>query len=343
MATPGTTLAELGEAAVLARVFPRLPTSAATLVGPGDDAAVLAAPDGRYVVTTDMMIEGPDFRLAWSTPHDLGWKAAATNLADVAAMGAAPTALVVAIAAPPSTEVALLEGIADGLRDACEALAPGCGVVGGDLSSSATLTIAVTAFGDLEGRAPVLRSGARPGDIVAVSGDLHLAALGLALLFERAVHVDGAPDAARAAALRAQFSAEIEAQLAPSPPLADGPAAALAGATSMLDVSDGLAIDGRRIATASGVRLDLDSEALGVPENPGAGDSALDRSVDAAFDSGEAHALLATFPADATLPGGFRAIGRVVAGDGLSVDGAPYTDRGGWDPYAATDGRVESS
>ena len=107
-------------------------------------------PDGRYVVTTDTMVHGPDFRLAWSTPHDLGWKAAATNLSDIAAMGARATALVVAVAAPPDTHVSLLEGLADGLRDACAALAPGCGVVGGDLSVSPALVIAVTAFGDLD-------------------------------------------------------------------------------------------------------------------------------------------------------------------------------------------------
>lgn len=313
-----TTLGELGESGALARIFPRLPESASTLVGPGDDAAVLAAPDGRFVVTTDMMIHGPDFRLAWSTPHDLGWKAAATNLADVVAMGAVPTALVVAVAAPPTTDVALLEGLADGLRDACAALAPGCGVVGGDLSSSATLTIAVTAFGDLQGRDAVLRSGARAGDVVAVSGALSLAAEGLELLFARAVDADGVPDAALAARVRAEHPAEVEAQLAPTPPLLDGVAAALAGATAMLDVSDGLAIDARRIATASGVRLDLDSVAVG---------SAL------ALTGGEAHALLATFPAGAGLPGGFRVIGRVLAGEGLSVDGRPYAERGGWDPY----------
>jgi thiamine-monophosphate kinase len=269
-----------------------------------------------------MMIEGPDFRLAWSTPHDLGWKAAATNLADVAAMGAVPTALVVAIAASPSIDIALLEGIADGLRDACEALAPGCGVVGGDLSSSSTLTIAVTAFGDLQGRQPVVRSGAHPGDIVAISGELHLAARGLGLLFSRALDRHGAPDAARAAALRAEFPAEIDAQLAPSPPLADGVAAALAGATAMLDVSDGLAIDGRRIATASGVRVDVDSEALALSRHP------------EALEGGEAHALLATFPPDVALPGGFRRIGRVTVGDGLSVDGVAHSGLGGWDPYA---------
>lgn len=307
---------------MLARIFPRLPESQSTLLGPGDDAAVLRAPDGRFVVTTDTMIHGPDFRLAWSTPHDLGWKAATTNLADVAAMGAVPTALVVALAAPSDTDVGVLEGIADGLRDACERLAPGCGVVGGDLSSSATFTIAVTAFGDLEGRDPVTRSGARPGDVIAVSGALDLAARGLELLFERAVDDTGAPDAARAVALRAEFPAEIEAQLAPSPPLLDGPAAARAGATAMLDVSDGLAIDGRRIATASGVRLDIHLPSLDSP---------------ASLEGGEAHALLATFPADAVLPGGFRVIGAVHDGVGLSVDGVPFAERGGWDPYVDGD------
>jgi thiamine-monophosphate kinase len=312
------TLGELGEAAVLGRIFPRLPAAAAMLVGPGDDAAVLRAADGRFVVTTDTMIEGPDFRMAWSTPHDLGWKAAATNLADIAAMGAVPTALVVAVAAPPETDIAVLEGLADGLRDACEAMAPGCGVVGGDLSSSSVFTIAVTAFGDLEGRAPVLRSGAQPGDILAVSGALDLAARGLALLFERGV-VDGIPNSESAAALRAEYPDEVGAQLAPTPPLGDGRAAALAGATAMLDVSDGLAIDARRIADASGVALDLDSAAVG---------SAL-------LASGEAHALLASFPPGAELPGGFRPVGRVTAGEGLTVDGVRFGDRGGWDAYRA--------
>ena len=101
-ARPGDpTIAELGESAVLGRILPRLAPGDAALLGPGDDAAVVAAADGRFVVTTDLLVHGPDFRLAWSTPFDLGWKAAATNLTDVAAMGARPTALVVAIAAPP--------------------------------------------------------------------------------------------------------------------------------------------------------------------------------------------------------------------------------------------------
>ena len=304
------TIGEIGEAAALERIFPRLPRAASTILGPGDDAAVIAAPDGRFVVTTDMMIHGPDFRLAWSTPFDLGWKAAASNLSDVAAMGAVPTALVVALAAPPDSPVSLLEGFADGLREACALLAPGCGVVGGDLSVSETLTIAVTALGDLEGRTPVTRSGAKVGDIVAVAGDLGLAATGLRMLFEHGV--------SDITTLRG--SAAIEAQLAPRPPIALGRIAALAGATSMIDLSDGLALDAARVAKASGVAFALDSAAVGSRE---------------ALDGGEDHALLATFAGE--LPVGFRAIGTVIEGTGVLVDGQPY-EPGGWDPFTGWDG-----
>ena len=309
------TLGGIGESAVLARIFPRLPAASSALIGPGDDSAVLAAPDGRFVVTTDMMVHGPDFRLAWSTPHDLGWKAAASNLADVAAMGAVPTALVVAIAAPANSAVSLLEGIADGLRDACESMAPGCGVVGGDLSVSATLTIVVTAFGDLEGRDPVLRSGASPGDIVAVAGVLGEAAAALRLLFTEAVDASGHPDAALATALRSRTAP----QLAPTPPITAGRVAALAGATAMLDLSDGLAIDSGRLARASGVRIEFESAALG-----------RDRAI--ALGGGEDHSLLATFPPGIVMPVGFRPIGVCIEGEGLTVDGSPH-DSAGWDPY----------
>ncbi|HEX4403017.1 MAG TPA: thiamine-phosphate kinase [Galbitalea sp.] len=314
-------LDRIGEEGILGRIFPRLPSSSATLIGPGDDAAVLVAPDGRFVISTDMMIHGPDFRLAWSTAHDLGWKAAASNLADIAAMGALPTGLVVALAAPADTAVEFVENFADGLRDGCAAMAPGCGVVGGDLSVSPTLTIAVTAFGDLEGRAPVLRSGARIGDIAAVSGAIGAAGAGIRQLFSEAVR-DGAPDAALAAALR-ETHPGVVAQLAPTPPIADGRLAALAGATAMIDLSDGLALDARRLANASGVALDLVLAAIGSLED---------------LVGGEDHSLLATFAPDTVLPGGFRAIGRVVAGSDVLVDGVRFEARGGWDPYEGWDG-----
>lgn len=322
----GPSVAEVSEGEVLARIFPRLPEADAALIGPGDDSAVLAVPDGRTVVTTDMMVHGPDFRQAWSTPWQLGWKAAATNLSDVAAMGASPTALLVALAVPDSTPVADVERFADGLRDACHALAPGCGVVGGDLSVSDTFTIAVTAFGDLAGLAPVLRSGARPGDIVAVSGPLGLAARGLELLFRDGVDEDGVPDASRARRLREQHPDLILAQLTPSPPISDGPRAARAGATAMMDISDGLALDASRLGRASGVTIALESLLLG--DEP-----------TAALHGGEDHGLLACFPAGTNVPGAFARIGMVVdrGSDVVTCDGAAVEVRG-WDPYTAWDG-----
>jgi len=321
------TLAAQGEIAALARIIPRLGTADAALLGPGDDAAVLAAADGRFVVTTDLMVHGPDFRLAWSTPYELGWKAAATNLTDVAAMGARPTALVVAIAAPADTRVGVLEGVAEGLRASLDRLAPGAGVVGGDLSVSSVLTIAVTAFGDLEGRAPVLRSGARAGDVIAHAGTRGDAARGLALLFDEGTDASGEPDASAAERLRAEHPQLIAAQLAPTPPVYAGVVAAAAGATAMLDVSDGLARDALRVARASGVDLDFSTDALGPDPR-------------LALAGAEDHGLLATFPAGVTVPPPFEVIGRVIRGTGaVRVDGV-LAGAAGWDPYADWDGRA---
>jgi thiamine-monophosphate kinase len=332
------TLAAVGEIAALGRIIPRLTPPDAAEVGAGDDAAVLAAPDGRVVITTDSMVDGPDFRLAWSSPFELGWKAAATNLADIAAMGAVPTALVVALMAPPSTPVALLEGVADGLAAACTALAPGCGVVGGDLASSPTLTIAVTAIGALEGRSPVLRSRARAGDVLAYAGVLGLAAGALRMLFSLAVDAAGAADAARASALRGTHADLLAEQLAPRPPIAAGVIAALAGATAMLDVSDGLLLDAGRIAKASGVVLDLSRGAL--EPDAAAVVAATGFAEDVAWDlvlaGGEDHGLLATFPSAADVPAGFRVVGRVLAGDATVLLGGkpPSTRTLGWDSFA---------
>ena len=321
--TADDTVEGVGELATLARILPRLPRGDHTLLGPGDDAAVVAAPDARFVVTTDLMVHGPDFRRAWSTPHDLGWKAAASNLADVAAMGARPTALVVALAVPGDTLVAELEAFADGLREGCAVMAPGAGVVGGDLSVSPTFTVAVTAFGDLEGRAPVRRDGARPGDVVAVSGALGRSARGLDLLFRVGVDHEGRPDASAAEALRAR-DADVGWHLAPTPPVADGRAAAIAGATAMLDLSDGLALDAGRVARAGGVVVDLTAAALG-------------DEVRLSLSGGEDHSLFATFPPGVPLPGGFRAVGTVrdTAGGAprVTLDGSDLGEAGGWDPY----------
>ncbi|CAD5994318.1 thiamine-phosphate kinase [Agreia sp. COWG] len=357
LSPPTDTVAALGELETLRRIVRRLPRSAAELLGPGDDAAVVAAPDGRTVVTTDMMIQGPDFRLAWSSPYELGWKAAVSNLADVAAMGAIPTALLVALAAPSATPVATLEGFADGMRDACEALAPGCGVVGGDLSTSDALTIAVTAFGDLGGHAPVLRSGARPADDVAIAGPLGLAGAGIWLLYrDGSGEPDAAgrrePDAGRGQMVRQRHPALVGEQVAPSSPIALGVVAREAGATAMLDVSDGLVLDASRIANASGVTIELSEQAIAAEAAALVGVDAVvgERARDFVLAGGEDHSLLATFPAGG-VPDGFRVIGRVHtrAAEGgastagaadavVTVGGVAYARPGGWDPYADWDG-----
>jgi len=325
------TVGELSEGEILHRILSRIGRVPGVEVGPGDDAAVIQAPGGSVVATTDTLVNGPDFRLAWSSGYDLGWKAAAVNLADLAAMGARPTALLVALAMPNDTRASFLEQLADGLRAACDALAPRCGVVGGDLTVSDTLTIAVTALGSLDGRGPVLRSGARPGDVVAVAGDLGVAARGLDALFRVFVDPTGAPvpvdpDVLSGLPDRADVSA-IDVQLRPRPPIVMGTRAAEWGATAMMDVSDGLVLDASRLANASGVTIDIDSAGLGIDARR-------------ALEGGEDHALLATFPPGAGLPDGFHPIGRVLPRQHapVSVDGAAYEGRGGWDPYRDWDG-----
>lgn len=319
-------LGSLSEGEILRAILARTAQGSHTLVGPGDDAAVIAAPSGSVVATTDTLVHGPDFRLAWSSGYDLGWKAAAVNLADVAAMGARPTALLVALAVPRDLRLSFVERLADGLREACAALAPGCAVVGGDLTVSDVLTVAVTALGDLEGRSAVTRAGARPGDVLAVAGELGHAAHGLSVLFGR--FRDGeTPVPVVTSQLADGERAAVSAQLRPSPPIGLGPVAAASGVTAMIDISDGLAIDAGRLADASGVTIALHSSALG--ENP-----------QRALAGGEDHALLATFP-DGALPPGFRAIGEVRerTEHALLCDDRPV-DAVGWDPYRDWDSAV---
>jgi thiamine-monophosphate kinase len=289
------------------------------VLGPGDDAAVVTVPDGRVVVTTDLLVDGRHFRRDWSTPYDVGRKAAAQNLADVAAMGAVPTALLVGLAAPPDLPAFWAERFADGLRDECDLV--GAGVVGGDVVRSDVLLIAATALGDLEGRLPVTRAGARAGDVVAFAGRLGWAAAGLATLSKgfrspRAV-VDG--------------------HRRPVPPYQAGPDAARAGATSMVDVSDGLVADLGHVATASGVRIEIRRAAFEIPDALAQVGSAL--GVDPLtwiLGGGEDHALVATFASSTAVPAGWHIIGTVAAADGdgdVLVDAEPYL-AGGFDHFA---------
>jgi thiamine-monophosphate kinase len=313
-------VAEVGEDELLAMVFPLLAAAGGSTdvtVGPGDDAAVLSLGAGGLVATTDAVVHGRDWHDEWSTGADVGAKVAAQNVADVAAMGARPVALLVTLVMAPSTEVEWVLDLARGL--ASVAGAAGCPVVGGDLSSApeGVLTVSVTALGSLDGRRPVLRSGARVGDVVAVAGSLGLSGAGLHLL------QTGRPEADPEA---------VAVHRRPVPPLALGPAAADAGATSMIDLSDGLLRDASRVAAASGVCVDLHSVAL-PPDvarlEPVVG---AEPARECVLSGGEEHSLLATFPAGSVVPEGFRVIGAVRAGGGVALDGVPQQPRG-WDHF----------
>ncbi|PPF46059.1 thiamine-phosphate kinase [Pseudoclavibacter sp. AY1F1] len=346
------TVGECGETELLRRILARVPAADAAMLGAGDDAAVLSAGDRRVVITTDLMIEGPDFRLAWSSARDLARKACASNLADVAAMGAVPTAITVALALPGETSVSWVEELAEGFAEGLAEMAPGCGVIGGDLSTSGQLTIAITAFGDLRGGEAVRRSGAQPGDVLALSGPAGRSGAGLSLLYSLARDARGTALAEGIAALRSRGDAVaslVDWHLAPTIDASLGLAARDAGATAMMDVSDGLLLDATRLARASGVQLDIETstllsdveavEAALTAAMPGLdADERQARARELVVVGGEDHGLLATFPAGVTLPDGFRAIGRVhpLLDDDTSrvlVDGEPREARG-WDPYA---------
>ncbi len=304
-----------------------LPPDEAAVVGVGDDAAVLPAPDGRVVASTDLLIEGRHFRRDWSPALDIGIKAAAQNLADIAAMGAQPRALLFGLAVPGELPAAWVLDVARGLVAECERA--GATVAGGDVTSADTVMLAITALGSLAGRAPVTRAGARPGDRLAVSGRLGWSAAGLALI--ESGHAGGV---ATAGNLRPELAELVLAHQRPQPAYEAGPQAAAAGASAMIDISDGLVQDLGHVAAASGVCLDVQSASLPVPaELEIAGRELGADPLDWVLTGGEDHALAATFGAGEQMPAGWTVIGSVRAGVGLLVDSAPWQSPGGWDHF----------
>ncbi|MBF6336112.1 thiamine-monophosphate kinase [Nocardia abscessus] len=389
---------ELGEFALIDRINAGRVQAPGVLLGPGDDAALVAAPDGRFVVTTDMLVQDRHFRLDWSSPEDVGRKAIAQNAADVVAMGATPTAFVVALGCPADTLLEVIDGLADGMW--AEAARAGASIAGGDLVRSRELVISVTAFGDPCG-APITRSGARAGDVVAVAGRLGWSAAGLdaftagvtgpevaealaahrvpqppyAMVLDALRHgasegsdpaaaqrISARSDAAPSAAGRpatasldsgvpppgragGEFSAEpVGGDIEPHTASESAASAAVTGALglrALTDVSDGLLADLGHIAAASGVGIDLDSAALRDP--------ALERiaarldadAVQWILTGGEDHAFAGTWAPGHPLPPGWVAIGRVVAGRGLTVDGVAQTGDGGWESFTGADSSVD--
>jgi thiamine-monophosphate kinase len=282
-----------GELAFLRRLAERLPAV-------GDDCAVLD--DGR-LLCTDLLVDGVHFRSAWASPEDVGWKALAVNLSDIAAMGGTPESAVAAVALD---RPGIADAVLDGLLACAEAF--GCEVVGGDTSTGPALFVAVSVAGHAE--RPVLRTGASPGETVFVTGPLG----GAAAVLER---LDAGEPVVDPSALHR-----------PVPRLAEGRAAAEAGATAMLDLSDGLAVDLRRLVEASGVGIAVDPDK--VPVASGA-------TMAQAVGGGDDYELCFTAPEPDRVRAAFEQAGRrepIVIGRTTGADGAQLGDQpleGGWE------------
>ncbi len=310
----GRTVAETSEFDLIGSITAGLPTGPAVRVGPGDDCAVFAA-DGDVAVSTDTMVENVHFRRTWSAPDDVGRKAVAAAVADLEAMGARPIGVVLALTIPAELEISWVEGFQAGVRQECEL--SGALLLGGDITRGRDITASATVFGDLQGRAPVTRSGARPGDLVAVCGRLGWAAAGLTVLNR---------------GFRSP-RAVVVAHRVPEPPYGQGIVAQQAGASAMIDCSDGLLADLGHLAEASGVAIDVDTSKLDVAEPQSVVAAAVGGGDPLTFilTGGDDHALLATFAAS-DVPEGWRVIGTVSDGDPtVTVDGAAWEgDAVGW-------------
>jgi thiamine-monophosphate kinase len=310
------TIAELGEFGLISAIQNRLGevNPKKVSVGIGDDSAVVSAAGNQVVACVDVLNQGVHFRLDWSSANDIGRKAAAANLADIFAIGATPTALLVGLVLPETTEVNWVLELADGLAQ--EAAKLGISVVGGDVVKGDSITISVTALGELSGRKPILRSGAKPGDCVAVAGKLGFAQAGLLMLSR---------------GFRSPRNL-VNAHRVPQPPYELAKLATKA--SSMIDVSDGLTSDLLHLAKASKVRILIDSNKLEVAEELAAAAAAFNAvAMDWVLTGGEDHAFVATFRSALDVPSGWVIIGQVEVGEpGVVVDGEVASAKG-WDHF----------
>lgn len=327
-----------GEFALIERIAKGIKTRGDDLlVGIGDAAAVLRAPGNkRNVVTTDMLFEDVHFRLDWTDPYCLGWKAVAVNISDIAAMAAEPTFTFVAVALSAQTPVTFVDELYRGMRDVCARYK--AVIAGGDTNiSPQRMVINVTQMGQVKKRHVVCRSGAVPGDLILVTGTLGNAAAGLALLM-----AEGREGAERVS------PQAVRAHLLPTPRVAEAHAAVRAGGvTAMMDVSDGLCGDLRKLCRASGVGALVGRES--VPVGCGARAAAQrlrSTSADYALQGGEDYELLLCAAPDraaaivetvSALGTPITVIGEVTSGDDVFlVDerGIREPVRRGWDHFA---------
>lgn len=308
----GAPVSEVGEFDIIDRMVEKFEAGQGVLLGPGDDAAFVEVEGGRVLVATDMLVEGRHFRRDWCSATDVGHRAAAQSLSDLNAMGGRATAVTLALAVPADLPVSWVTDLAAGVAAECATV--GASVVGGDLTRGDSVVISLSAVGAVDGD-PVRRSGARPGDLVALCGRQGWAAAGLAVLGR---------------GFRSP-RAVVEAYRRPEVPYAAGPQARALGATALIDVSDGLLADLGHLAEASGVALDLDPAALPVDEPLQTVGAALGADpLSFVLTGGDDHPLVATFPPGTDLPAPWRTIGHVADGAGVTVGGAAYEGETGF-------------
>jgi thiamine-monophosphate kinase len=314
------TIADLGEFGFVELLKSRLAPASQVILGLGDDAAIVQLDSARVVASTDMLVEGQHFKRDWSSARDIGHRAAAANLADIVATGATPTALLIGLAIPGTTQVDWLIELVDGICE--EAALVNAAVVGGDTTKSESLTISITALGNISdaglSQAPLKRSGAEPGNLVIMAGRLGWAEAGLS-------------------ALRRGFKSPkivCDAHRRPKVPYFAG-TIAKDFVSSMIDVSDGLLQDLGHIAKASEVHIDLKTAAL-IPEQEIL-DVAAALNVDPmiwVMTGGDDHAFVATLPRSRQIPDGFKVIGEVFEGSAqVTIDGKHFLGPKGHDHF----------
>lgn len=294
-------------------------------VGVGDDAAVLAAGGGELVLTTDALVEGTHFELGSSSARDLGYKALAVNVSDVAAMAASPRFAVCALTLSDRVDAAFVMDLIGGMRGCADEHA--IWIVGGNLARGRDVAITVTLAGEVAPGRAVRRDGAVPGDLLVVTGSLGAAAAGLRLSRTRRAWSEEERDA-------------IRRLMRPAPRVGEGAILARAGATAMIDLSDGLGLDLARLARASGVGAVIRPEAVPV---------AAAATPDEAIGGGEDYELLATLPSPEAVEGARREMGEtfgvalteigwIVGGSRVKAVGADGGERplepAGWDHFA---------
>jgi thiamine-monophosphate kinase len=317
-------VSEVGESGLILDISARIGSPPPGEAWTGDDAAVVGFAGSRLLLTTDIVVQGVDFDPAYSTGADVGWKVVAINASDVAAMGGRPLHALATLGLPPDTSRRFVDQLMDGMLDAAERWS--IRLVGGDISAAGEVSVGIAMTGVPIG-SPVLRSGARPGDAICVTGSLGGAAGGL-------IALRGGVDAPGLARRHLRPEARVD----------EGEKVARAGASAMIDLSDGLAVDLARLMEASGTGCEVDTASIPVDGGLAAlGDAA--EPLELSILGGEDFELLFTISEEAlagltastTEPStAITRIGTVAAGEArLGNDALSRWRERGWDHLLA--------